>query len=143
MRSAEHELICQHPELSLNATGIPIPVVLINTSDLEVLDDEGVADLCSVLLNASGIDLKEMESLTAREAIMKFRFDDYGHGSHQAFKRMMSHAAESTGQIETWFSRWYNSYPSTEEVPEKFPTPQEFYERCTEYEDHADFELEP
>ena len=69
MRSAEHELICQHPELSLNATGIPIPVLLINTSDLEVLDDEGVADLCSVLLNASGIDLMEMESLTAREEI--------------------------------------------------------------------------
>ena len=141
MRSADHSLICQHPELSLNATGIPIPVLLINTSELEELDEEGVADLCSVLLNASGIDLNEMIQLSPREAIMKFRFENYGAGSHKAFKRMMTNAAESTGNIEKWFSRWCNLHPTPDDIPERFPTPQEFFSRCTEFEDHAECEL--
>ena len=129
-RSENHVLINQHPELTLNATGVPIPTVIIQTAELPVLGDIGVADLADALLNASGLNLLDMSQLTPREALCRFRFDDYGVGSHNSFKTMMTRALANRTNIRNWYSRYISKLrPEEDNMRNSFPDTREFYQR--------------
>ena len=132
-------LINQHPEKSLNATGMPMPIVIVRTTDMVVLEDEGVADLMDALLNASGLNLEELTKVSSREAMRRFRFTDYGKGSHNSFKSMMTRALSNRTNIRNWYSRWLSRlHPEEHNMRNQFPSTEQFLQRI---EEEADEEM--
>ena len=116
-----------------------MPLVIVRTKGLMILDDEGVADLTDALLNASGLNLVELSEISTREAQARFRFTDYGKGSHKSFKNMMTRALSNRTNVRNWYSRWLSRLrPEDDKMRNKFPTPEEYLQRI---EDDADEEM--
>ena len=85
-----------------------------------------------------------MEQLSSRDALLRFRFSDYGTGSHRTFKKMMTRALANRTNIRNWYSRWVSRLRPDEDAFETgFPDTRRFYTRMeneeanlTEY-DHS------
>ena len=103
-QSGPHKIICKHPELSLQTTGTPCPMVLVNLEGTEPLGNRGVTSLSAVCLKASGLPLDQLQDSSATQIAREFKLQKYGKGTHSTFKRMLVRATTEGHGIETWFS---------------------------------------
>ena len=100
-----HKLINQHPELSLQTTGTPCPVVIVNLEGTAPLEDKGILKLTTVIMKASGLPLDKLQDYTINQVISEFglRKADYGKKTHTTFKKMVNRAATASYDVESWF----------------------------------------
>ena len=124
-QSGPHKLICKHPELSLQTTGTPCPMVVVNLEGTQPLGNRGVEAMTAVCLKASGLPLEQLQESSAKMIASEFNLQQYGKGTHNTFKRMLVRATTESCSIETWFSAYLHSLPEDAEITE-YPTHEEY-----------------
>ena len=120
-----HKLNNQHPELFLQTTGTPCPMIVVNLEGGEPLGNSGITSLSTILMKASGLPLDELQTYSANAIASEFKLQEYGKGTHSTFKRMLMRATTESCGIETWFSAYLHLLPEDAEITE-YPTHEEY-----------------
>ena len=98
MRSEDgtRKIICQHPELSIEGPGQVLPLVVVKTDreNLEVLKNEGIMDLCAILMSFQETPLYTMLNMSVDEIKTKCPNlrDDFGKGKKKTLKNICDRA---------------------------------------------------
>ena len=95
-----HKIICQHPEFSIEQPGQVMPIVIIGTRYIEILGDEGVMGVTTLLMLLQGINPYKMMDFTINEMKAHYKdLTDYGKQSHRCFKGIMQRAAKMDKEV--------------------------------------------
>ena len=106
-----HKIICQHPELSLQTTGILCPVMVVKTKDTAPLGNTCVAALSALILKASGLPLDVLENYSVSQVASELKLQEYGKGTHNTFKMMITRANNHSYRIDSWFAAYLKGMP--------------------------------
>ena len=102
--SDQHEIICQHEELSLSGPNLAMHCMVLPKKQQVVLCEAELQDILGILLRFSGININEAVHWSANEVKKRYSVDEWGKGMHEAFRRVTSRATILGDEVSSWFS---------------------------------------
>ena len=112
--SEQHEIICQHEELSLSRPNLAMHCMVLPKRQQLVLCEAELQDILGILLSFSGIDIHEAVHWSANEVKKRYSVDEWGKGMHEAFRRVTSRATILGDEVSSWVFKHFESLDDKE-----------------------------
>ena len=92
-----------------------MPCIVVPGKDLRIIPQDLLHDILAIILGFTGIQLGGQSEWSAAAIKKHFELDTWGHGMHDAFRRLIRTTVGLSDEIESWVHHHFREVNDPEE----------------------------